>query len=65
MNIIASEAATRNLTLVYSMARQTPQGYLEAMSLRMKVVKQSFTATLPGLPPVFSSNFPEGTRVIV
>jgi hypothetical protein len=65
MNMMATEVAKRKLTLVYSMARQTPQGYLEAQSLRMKVVKQSFTATLQGLPPVFEPNFPEGTRVIV
>jgi len=65
MNLLASEIAKKNATLVYSMARQTPQGYLEAISLRMKVVKQGFMAVLTGQPPVFNSNFPEGTRAIV
>jgi len=51
MAFLGSEVAKKNVKMVYSMARQTPTGYLEAISLRMKLVKQSFQADLPGIPP--------------
>ena len=65
MNQLGSDAAKKKVTLVYSMARQTPQGYLEALSLRMRVVKQSFMANLTGLPPVFSARLPAGSRAVI
>jgi hypothetical protein len=46
MAVLSSRVARRKLGLVYSMARQTPTGYLEAIQLNMKVVKQGFIASL-------------------
>ena len=65
MNMVASEVAKKGFTLVYSMARQTPQGFLEAISLRMKVVKQSFMAGLTGFPPVLSAQLPAGAKAVI
>jgi hypothetical protein len=66
MNSLASRIAKRNLKLVYSMARHTPQGYLVAISLKMGLVKQSFIASLTGgVPPVFNANLPEGARAVI
>lgn len=52
MSLLANDIARRNLQLVYSMARQTPVGYREAIQLNMKLVKQSFTASLREEIPV-------------
>jgi hypothetical protein len=65
MNLLGSEAAQKNVRLVYSMARQTPMGYLEALRLRMTLVKQSFMANLTGLPPAFSPRLPAGARAVI
>jgi len=65
MNMVASEVAKKNMTLVYSMARQTPNGYLEAISLRMKLVKQSFMASLSASPPALSVHLPAGSLAAI
>jgi hypothetical protein len=65
MNMVAAEVAKKGVVLVYSMARQTPQGFLEAISLRMKVVKQSFMASLNGLPPALSAHLPGGAKAVI
>jgi hypothetical protein len=65
MTRLASAVAKKGQTLVYSMARQTPMGYLEAISMRMKIVKQSFTANLSAFAPVFEAKIPEGARAII
>lgn len=46
MNAVALEARKKHRHVVYSMARQTPEGYLEAIKLNMTLVKQSFLANL-------------------
>jgi hypothetical protein len=46
MALLASRVAKKKQSLVYSMARQTPVGYLEALQLNMKIAKQSFMASL-------------------
>ena len=61
MNMLAHQVAKKNMTLAYSMARQTPSGYREAISLRMKLVKQSFMASLSNTPPVLSAQLPAGS----
>jgi hypothetical protein len=38
--------------------------YLEAVRMRTKVVKQSFSAKLSGFAPTFSARLPEGARAI-
>jgi hypothetical protein len=65
MNQLGSDLAKKYTTMVYSMARQTPEGYNEAMSLRMKLVKQSFMASLPGMPPTFSPRLPAGSVAVI
>lgn len=65
MNMLASEVAKKGSTLVYSMARQTPQGFLEAVSLRMKIVKQSFMASLTGFPPILNARLPTGAKAVI
>jgi hypothetical protein len=46
MNLVAGEVRKKHRQIVYSMARQTPVGYLEAIKLNMTLVKQSFLANL-------------------
>ncbi|HYL34619.1 MAG TPA: hypothetical protein VEV17_01760 [Bryobacteraceae bacterium] len=46
MNMVAVETKKKDRDLVYSMARNTPMGYLEAIKLNMTLVKQSFLANL-------------------
>ena len=65
MNLLGSEAAKKKVTMVYSMARQTPMGYVEAMRLRMRPVKQSFTATLTAFPPEFSPRLRAGATAVI
>ncbi len=46
MNLVAGEVRKKRRQLVYSMARETPTGYMEAIKLNMTLVKQSFLANL-------------------
>jgi hypothetical protein len=46
MNTLARQASQRHFKLVYSMAAQTPEGYVEAVKLKMQLVKQGFMANL-------------------
>jgi len=42
MRALGSRMASEGLTMVYSMARHTPTGYVEALQLNMEVAKHSF-----------------------
>jgi hypothetical protein len=42
MHALGARAARNGLTMTYSMAKQTPTGYTEALYLEMKIAKQSF-----------------------
>lgn len=52
MALLCNRAAKKKVPLVYSMARQTPMGYQEAIQLNMKLVKQSFMASLRDMPAI-------------